>query len=68
MVGFQPVSRLSLVIEMNLDTLYDFASYATGFLPLDEGTDSRAAFVIVSGSYGWTDGNAFGASKITPKR
>ena len=32
------------------------------FLPLDEAIASRAVFVIVSGSDGRTDGNAFGAS------
>ena len=32
------------------------------FLPLDEAIASRAVFVIVSGSDGRADGNAFGAS------
>ena len=32
------------------------------FLPFGEAIASRAVFVIVSGSDGWTDGNAFGAS------
>ena len=43
-----------------LDTFYGATDIT--FLPLDEAIASRALFVIVSGSDGRTDANAFGAS------